>query len=186
MPVRTPEPRLPLEPEEYPLYKPPSRIGCSGLSIVALIAVLSFALLFLSVTPRIVQGIASFNPFASEDATADTTPGAGALETQTALPADTPAPIAEIVTPTPSRVCVRVAGTGNEGTAMRAEPRADARRIVPGTVGEGATLELMGPDVNAGKDQAGADIIWRDVRLLPPDGRRGFMLGKFLQEIPCP
>jgi hypothetical protein len=186
MPVRTPEPRLPLEPEEYPLYRPPSRIGCSGLSIVALLSIFVFAILFWSVTPNIVQGITNLNPFASEDGTTtDTTPGAGALATETAQ-ATAIATVGVITTPTPERHCVRVAGTGGEGTALRAEARTNAARIVPGTVGEGATLEIIGADVTAGKNQDGSDIVWKNVKLLPPDNRAGFMLARFVQDVPCP
>src|SRR4028119_1617814 len=45
MAIRTPEPRLPLEPEEYPLYQPPRRVGCSGITIVTLLALGTFLFL---------------------------------------------------------------------------------------------------------------------------------------------
>src|SRR6059058_4204233 len=113
MPTNTPEPRLPLEPEEYPLYRPPSRIGCSALSLVTLITVAVFSLLFWQVTPRMVQGISaiSLNPLAG-----DATPGAlpqGAMATQTAgASGDTGAALAPTASPTPVPRCVKVAGTG--------------------------------------------------------------------------
>jgi len=185
MRVRTPEPRLPLEPEEYPLYKPPSRVGCSGLSIVALIAVVSFAVLFWSVTPRIVEGITGVSFFNSGDTTdGGTGEGAGAMETQTAAPAEPTPTLVAIATPTPARSCVKVSGTGGEGVALRQEPLTRAKNVV--TVGEGATFELIGPDVEGTeKDREGAAIAWKHVTL-PGDGRSGYVLARFVQEAPCP
>src|SRR5436190_14069697 len=159
MPVTTPEPRLPLEPEEYPLYKPPSRLGCSALSLITLITVLVFAFLFWQVTPRVVKGIGGLNPAnlltndqgtpisAVSDSTESGTPGVadgGALET--------PVPI---VSPTPVRTCVKVTGTGNQGTPLRAEPKSSAASVIKDAkgkslnVGEGAIFEVVGPDVTA-------------------------------------
>jgi hypothetical protein len=190
MPVRTPEPRLPLEPEEYPIYRPPSRVGCSGLSIVTLVTLFVFALLFWRITPPIVRGITDFNPvgFLSGD---QTTPEAGlgedgAMATQTVeasaeIPTATPL---VAVSPTPARQCVRVAGTAGAGAAMRVQPKADGKRVVQ--IGDGATLQVIGQDVISGKDTAGKDIVWMAVQLLPPDGRGGYVLGKFLESVPCP
>src|SRR3954468_12952685 len=76
--MKTPEPRLPLEPEEYPLYRPPRRIGCSGLSIVTLVLVFVFAFLFWRVTPAIVEGVRSFSPqslLSGDQSTPGATPG---------------------------------------------------------------------------------------------------------------
>ena len=189
MSINTPEPRLPLEPEEYPLYKPPSRIGCSGLSIVALIAVAVFAVLFWRIAPPIVQGITSFNPSAllsGDQPTSATTPGTGAMSTQTVeASVFTPVP----ATPTIPRQCVKVAGPNGNGTALLAQPKLDAKKIIPagkGGVQDGATFQVIGRDEVSGKDSAGNDIVWMHVQLLPPDKRSGYMLGKYLQPTSCP
>jgi hypothetical protein len=185
----TPEPRLPLEPEEYPLYRPPSRIGCSALSLVTLITVAVFSLLFWQVTPRIVQGISSFS---LGSLTGDTTPQAaagGALATQTVTETGTlNATAVPARSPTPVRVCVKVTGTGGAGTALKSAARSTASNVIKdgnGKVGEGATFQIIGADVVSGKDSAGQDIVWRQV-MLPGDGRSGYVLGKFVQPAPCP
>src|SRR5438876_1773419 len=105
MTVATPEPRLPLEPEEYPLYKPPSRIGCSALSLITLVTVLVFAFLFWQVTPRMVKGIGGLNPanLLTNDqgtpiAAASDTNASGTPEASDGGALDTPGPI---VSPTP-------------------------------------------------------------------------------------
>jgi len=186
----TPEPRLPLEPEEYPLYRPPSRIGCSALSIVTLLVVAVFSLLFLEVTPRIVKGISSISlGAASGDATPQTV-AEGALATQTAVSSGVITPTLAPPSPTP-RPCVKVTGTGGAGTALRAEPRAGAALVIKDkngigiNVGEGAIFQVAGPDVVSGKDGAGKDIVWMHV-ILPKDGRSGYALGKYLAPTSCP
>src|SRR5213595_3708592 len=118
MPTNTPEPRLPLEPEEYPLYRPPSRVGCSALSRVTLITVAVFSLLFWQVTPQIVKGIStiSLNP-QSSDATPQALPQ-GAMATQTTgAPGDTSPVLVPTASPTPVPHCVKVAGTGGAGAS---------------------------------------------------------------------
>jgi hypothetical protein len=184
----TPEPRLPLEPEEYPLYRPPSRIGCSALSLVTLITVAVFSLLFWRVTPGIVQGITniSLSPL-----TGDTTPQAvsgGALATQTVTNTGTLSSTLAISSPTPVRSCVKVTGTGGAGTALKSAAKSTASNVIKdgnGKVGEGATFQIIGPDVISGQDSAGKDIVWMHV-MLPGDGRSGYALGKFLVPAPCP
>jgi hypothetical protein len=186
MAIRSPEARLPLEPEEYPLYKPPSRVGCSGMSIVALIAIASFIVLFLVVAPPIVRGITSIG--APSDDASNGSGGAisGAMQTQTAMPIEPSPTIGIVATPTPERKCVQVSGTGGDGVALREQPRTNARNVVPGNVGEGATFEIIGPDVPGGKDNEGNDIIWRHVTL-PGDGRSGYVISRFVEtEAPCP
>ncbi len=176
MPVNTPEPRLPLEPEEYPLYKPPSRIGCSGLTFVALVSVLAFAVLFRWVTPQLAKSMTDVpkNLFTkSGDATPETAAGAAAITTQTTL---AQAPPTQVPTPKPTPVIeyVKVANTGGSGVKLRSEPRSGARYST--TVGEGATFKIIGPDVPDPNKSIG---IWRHVEL-PNDGRNGYVLSKFL------
>jgi hypothetical protein len=169
MPLRTPEPRLPLEPEEYPLYRPPSRIGCSAISVIALVTVLTFALLLWRVTPGMSETILSWPRDllgASDETEPDTTPGTGRLPTQTAnVPAEA------LVSPTPAREYVKLANTGGQGVRLRQQPQTNAASIV--TVGEGATFEIIGADTTSGADT------WRHV-MLPCDGRQGYVLSRFL------
>jgi len=190
MAVRTPEPRLPLEPEEYPLYRPPRRFGCSGLSIVTLVAIAVFAVLFWRIAPPIVQGISNFNPtrlLSGDEATPVTTPGAGAMSTQTAVAGAEATNVPD--TPTPVPQCVKVAHTGGSGTPLREQPRTDAKRIIPagkGGVQDGATFQVIGKDEISGKDSNGNDIVWKHVQLLPPDKRSGYIQSKFLETADCP
>src|SRR5687767_4360720 len=123
MGIRSPEARLPLEPEEYPLYKPPSRIGCSGLSIVALIALLSFAVLFRVVAPGIVEGITNIGVPSDGTTDGSGTASGGAMATQTTVAIEPSPTIGIIATPSPERKCVSVSGTGGEGVALREQPR---------------------------------------------------------------
>ena len=192
MPTNTPEPRLPLEPEEYPLYRPPSRIGCSALSLVTLITVAVFSLLFWQITPRMVQGLSAFSLSPSA---ADSTPQAlpqGAMATQTSVASgDNGAGVASTASPTPVPRCVKVTGTGGAGTALRSAPKSSAPSVIKDKngrqlpVGEGAVFQVIGPDVVSGKDTAGKDIVWMHV-ILPGDGRNGYALGKYLEPTTCP
>jgi len=199
MAIRTPEPRLPLEPEEYPLYRPPRRFGCSALSIITLVTLFAFAFLLFRVSPAIVGGITKFDPAALLSGSSDTgTPIAadtvgGAMETQTAVSVapEITATTAPIATPTPSRKCAKIAGTSGQGTPLYAEPKTDprnAKKVIPagrGGVQDGATFEITGADVKLGKDATGADILWTPV-ILPGDGRTGYVLAKYLQPTSCP
>ena len=172
MPINTPQPRLPLEPEEYPLYRPPSRIGCSGITIVTLLLAVVFAFLVWRVTPPMAKAITNI-PRGLFGGTVDDpngTPGVeGGFPTQTslvaAIPVDTPVP------PTPTIEYVKVSGTGGAGVKLRAEPKNTAKYSV--NVGEGATFQIIGADV---QNEAGT---WRHV-LLPGDGRSGYVLSKYL------
>ena len=192
MAIRTPEPRLPLEPEEYPLYRPPRRVGCSGLSIVTLLMLAVFAFIFWRVTPGLVQGISSFDPKAILAGSADTTatPGDGAMETQTALPT-TPIPTSTVVaitTPTAVRQCAKVTGTSGQGTPLYEQALLTSKKVIPagrGGVQDGATFQVIGPEITAGVDKSGKNIVWSHV-ILPGDGRTGYILAKYLQPAPCP
>src|SRR5438309_2006745 len=122
MPIATPEPRLPLEPEEYPIYRPPRRVGCSGLSIITLLTVFLFAFLFLRVTPRIVDSFktgvsAQFNasPFGTLDSSGTPIAGVAVDDQGTPIagspaPTNTPAPTPP-PTATPVPQCVQVANS---------------------------------------------------------------------------
>jgi|SRR5688500_434201 len=175
MPISTPQPRLPLEPEEYPLYRPPSRIGCSGITIVTLLLAVVFAFLIWRVTPPMAKAITNIprGIFGVAAENASGTPGVdGGFPTQTslvaAIPVDTPVPA---VPPTPVIEYVKVSGTGGAGVRLRAEPKNTSKYSV--NVGEGAVFQITGPDV---QNEAGT---WRHV-VLPGDGRSGYVLSKYL------
>lgn len=172
MSVETPRPRLPLEPEEYPLYRPPRRIGCSALTIITLLLVMVFALLLWRVTPPMAKAITSipqsiFSP--NDDGEADGTPVPVGFATQTAIaqPTSPPPP-----PPTPVIEYVQLANTeGKRGFRMRAEPRTNSKEVV--NVGEGAKFMVVGPNVASSEGE------WRHVEL-PGDGRKGYVLAKYL------
>lgn len=177
MRANTPEPRLPLEPEEYPLYRPPRRIGCSALAIVPIILVGVFALLFWRVTPQVAKSIVDIPRTILNlptEVPAETTPGTGALATLTAQPTPAATNTVAPVTPTPTVEYVKVANTGNVGVKLRKEPKSSAASVV--TVGEGATFMIVGPDYPDPDKSIG---VWRNVEL-PGDGRRGWVLSKYL------
>lgn len=158
------------------------------MSIVTLVLLVVFAVLFWRVTPPIIQGIRSFSPTSllNGQPTADATPGSGGLETQTVIAA---VPTNTVVPPTTTPVlpCVKVTGTGGVGTPLRTAASLSADSVIKdGTkkVGEGAVLQVVGPDVTSGVDNAGRSIVWMHVQL-PGDGRSGYMLGKYLQTASC-
>ena len=172
MPTATPEPRLPLEPEEYPLYKPPSRIGCSALAILPLLLIAVFLFLFWRITPGVadrivspVRGLLGVTP----ESTTESTPGTGALATQTteAIATSTVA----LPTSTPVIEYVQVANTGGAGVRLRKEPSNSAETVV--RVGEGAKFKVVGPD------QENSDGKFRHVEL-PNDGRQGWVPAQYL------
>ncbi len=76
------------------------------------------------------------------------------------------------VPPTPVIERVKLSGTGGADVPLRAEPKSTAKYSVK--VGEGATFQVIGPDV---QNDSGT---WRHVQLLPPDGRSGYVLSKYL------
>jgi hypothetical protein len=179
MPTETPQPRLPLEPEEYPLYRPPRRVGCSGLTIVTLVLALAFAFLIWRVTPPMAKAITDIPKglLNINDPTPETTPGTGVFATQTAVAEVVPtAPAAPTALPTPFVEYVQVANAGGQSVPMRNTARQTGNRIVV-SVGEGAKLKIIGPDE---PDPNKAVGVWRHVQLLPPDGRSGYILAKYL------
>lgn len=174
MAANTPQPRLPLEPEEYPLYKPPNRVGCSGLTVVTLLLVAAFAFTWQAAQPvakAIVDVPRSLLPESEREV--DITPGVGAVTTQTAVPVPTVAPTE--VPPTPVIEYVQVANTGGANVAMRAQPQTTAKLVV--SVGAGAKLKIIGTDVLDPNKSIGN---WRPVQLLGNDGRSGYIQGKYL------
>lgn len=197
MAIRTPEPRIPLEPEEYPLYKPPKRVGCSGLTIVALLALASFAFLVWKVTPPMAKAITDFPrslPIIGSGSTPVpdevSTPGIGGFSTQTVLaaatgestpasaatvaPTHTPVPPTPVPTNTPTIQYAKVSGTGGQGVRIMKAADADSARV--GAVGEGVVLKLSGPNT---PDPKTPSLIWSHIQTL--DGKLdGYVSSKYL------
>ncbi|HYP20777.1 MAG TPA: hypothetical protein VEY08_11945 [Chloroflexia bacterium] len=188
MAIRTPEPRLPLEPEEYPLYQPPRRVGCSGITIVTLLAIGAFLFLVWRVTPPMAKAITDFPKtlpivgglFVDDDEV--TAVGTATFPTQTAQalasPAasvvTTPEPPTPAPTNTPVPEYVQVANTGGQGVRLRKEPRQNAEFEV--VAREGTVFQIIGPDTPDPNDPTQA---WRNV-VLPNDGRSGYVLKRYL------
>ncbi|MEO5951223.1 MAG: SH3 domain-containing protein [Chloroflexia bacterium] len=189
MPTNTPEARLPLEPEEYPLYSPPKRIGCSALAILPLLLAAVFVFLFVRITPQLAQGM--INPvrqllniaIPTPEPTATALPsGGGSIATLTvAKPTatSTKIPTAVVVPPTATamaEVYVEVANTGGQGVKLRAEPRSDADRV--DGLAEGTICKIIGPDqINADATNAGGT--WRHVEVIGKS-EQGWVLSKWL------
>ncbi|HEX8599053.1 MAG TPA: SH3 domain-containing protein [Chloroflexia bacterium] len=199
MAIRTPEPRLPLEPEEYPLYQPPRRVGCSGITIVTLLAIGTFLFLVWRVTPPMAKAITDFpksipilGPLL-DDSDDEIEPGAATFPTQTAealaSPVD-PAAAATAVTvvasptvaptSTPVPEYVRIANTGGQGVRLRKEPRQNAEFEV--VLREGEVIQIIGPDT---PDPNDANIVWRNV-LKASDGQQGYIQKRYLEAAPGP
>jgi hypothetical protein len=161
-----------LEPEEYPLYRPPSRIGCSALAILPILLIAAFLFLFWRITPgvadRMVDPVRDLLGVASEP-TPESTPGTGALATRTAEAVSTST--VALPSPTPVIEYVRVANTGGVGVRLRKEPSNSADTVV--RVGEGAVFMVVGPD------QENEEGKFRTVEL-PNDGRRGWVPAQYL------
>jgi hypothetical protein len=171
MPIRTNEPRLPLEPEEYPLYKPPRRFGCSGLTVVTLLTLGVFVILAWKFTPDMAKAITDFpKGILPKDPTAQTTRGAGALSTQTAIAAPTRPPV---VTPTPIVIYVQLGNNSGQSIRLRSKPDSTSSYQVSFKGGE--ILQVISPDET---DRNGNT--WRHVQLLGKDGRNGWVLAKYL------
>ena len=188
--MRTPEPRLPLEPEEYPLYAPPRRIGCSGLSIVTLIMLFVFAFLFWKVTPGIVKSVRSFSPtglLSSDQGTPGATPDISAGAGTVVAGAPSATPTLKPPTPTPVRECVQVV---KASITIRTQPKLSAPSALQDAAGNtvrakpGTQLQLVEANPTPIKDTDGTT--WQHVQLLPPDSRQGYVLESYLSPVPCP
>lgn len=199
MAIRTPEPRLPLEPEEYPLYQPPRRVGCSGITVVTLLAIAAFIFLVWRVTPPMAKAITDFPktlPVVGplfQDESANTDIGAAGFPTQTAeavqavdgsplpaAPTQTAGPPTPVATNTPVPQYVKVANTGGRGVRIRQEPRPDAP--FEQVAAEGEILQITGPDT---PDPNNANQLWRQVSRVS-DGARGYILSTYLVPNPGP
>ncbi|MEO8288918.1 MAG: SH3 domain-containing protein [Chloroflexota bacterium] len=178
----TPEPRLPLEPEEYPLYRPPRRVGCSALAIVPLILIGVFALLIWRVTPNVAESIVSIprqilNISTSTPSTDSSSIGTGGLATQTIPVTPTVAiPPTNTIPPVPPTATAvveyfKVANTGGQGVRLRAEPQQDGARVTG--LGDGVVVKTVGPD------QKAAGVTWKHVATID-DQYTGWINSNFL------
>jgi hypothetical protein len=188
MPIRTTEPRLPLEPEEYPLYRPPRRFGCSGLTIVTLLTIGIFVLLLWKVTPDMAKGLTDpLKKLVSGGTPAiDTTPGSGSFATLTAVAAKpTNPPVVVVPTSTPVILYVQVGNNSGANVSMRKEATLNSNRVL--SLKGGEIVQVISPDE---KDPDNPQTVWRHVQLLCGDGRNGWIQAKYLIEDavppPCP
>jgi hypothetical protein len=171
-----------LEPEEYPLYRPPSRVGCSALAILPLILIGVFAFLFWRITPQVADGIMSFprqilNVPTSTPNIQEEAPGSGKLATQT-IPVKPTVPItptiakvAPTVPPTPVPAYLKVANTGGIGVRLRADPQQNGARVTG--LDDGTVVKMIGPD------QTNPDGTWKHVATVD-DQYQGWINAKYL------
>ncbi|MDQ2806934.1 MAG: hypothetical protein M3Z04_08500 [Chloroflexota bacterium] len=194
MPSPAPAPRLPLEPTGRPLYQPPARIGCSGVSLVCLVALLAFAFGLQVIGPTISERIRTL-PVAGVGVPAPTgTTEADLGSSTTPLPAPqltptltepvavpTTPPVAPPTAPPPATATpapgtaefVAVGNTDGTGVYLRADPRSDGRRLV--AVTEKTVLLIVGPDQTADDGR-----LWRNVRTLRDPAQTGWVLAQYL------
>lgn len=193
MPSPAPAPRLPLEPAGRPLYQPPARIGCSGVSLVCLVALLAFVFGLQVIGPTIsdrirtlpVAGVGEPSPTgtAEADLGSSTTPLPAPELTPTLTEPVAPSPTALVAAPTdpPATATpapgtaefVAVGNTDGTGVYLRADPRADGRRLV--AVTEKTVLLIVGPDQTAADGH-----LWRNVRTLLDPAQTGWVLTQYL------
>ena len=193
MPSPAPAPRLPLEPASRPLYQPPARIGCSGVSLVCLVALLAFVFGLQVIGPTIserirtlpIAGVGAPSPTGTSEADLGssatplpapqltptlTPPAAPPTAPPVAPPTLPPAP----ATPVPgSAEFAAVGNTDGTGVYLRADPRADGRRLV--AVTEKTVLLIVGPDQTAADGR-----LWRNVRTLRDPAQTGWVLAQYL------
>ena len=174
----SPTPRLPLEPEPRPRYRDERRVGCSGLAVASVGALLAFFVFAVAITPRLldqVRGL-SLPQVLGLQARATATPSPPEAAP---APADTPAPVLNTPAPTPvpptatpEPEYVAIGNTAGDNVSLREAPRSDARRLValrPRTV-----LRVIGADVNTdGK-------LWRNVTTAQGDLLTGWVMAQYL------
>ncbi len=186
-----------MEPEEYPLYQPPRRVGCSGITIVTLLAIGTFLFLVWRVTPPMAKAITDFpksipilGPLL-DDSDEEPEAGAATFPTQTAEALASPvitetavvvAAVSPTVVPTNTPVpeYVRVTNTGGQGVRLRKEPRQNAEFDV--VLREGEVIQIIGPDT---PDAADVNIVWRNI-LRASDGQQGYIQRRYLEAAPGP
>jgi hypothetical protein len=195
MPTPAPAPRLPIEPAGRPLYRPPTRLGCSGVTLVSVVALLAFLFCLRVVAPAVTQGIADLpvpRSLIGPALTATATPEAGLPDAATPLPAPEltatltpPAPptatvpaqatlppaTAATAAPAPPEYVV-VANTGGTGVYLRADPRLDAGRLI--AVPEQTLLVIAGPDTTVDSN------VWRNVRTTKDPIQTGWVPAQYL------
>jgi hypothetical protein len=175
-----PAPRLPIEPDPRPIYRPPARLGCSGMALVSLVTLIAFLLFFAVITPQLIDrarsislpevlGLTRPTPTVAADATPDSTPGTP-TDPATRPPTPLPTPVPATATPEPEYVAI--GNSSGDNVSLRAEPHADAAKLIalrPGTV-----LLVAGADVTTdGK-------LWRNVRTTAADALTGWVMAQYL------
>ena len=194
MPTPSPAPRLPLEPAGRPLYHPPARIGCSGVSLVCLVALLAFVFGLQVIGPTISERIRALpvagvgEPSPTSTAETDLSSSATVLPAPqltptlteppalppTAPPVAAPTDIPATATAAPGTAeFAAVSNTDGTGVYLRADPRSDGRRLV--AVAEKTVLLIVGPDQTAEDGR-----LWRNVRTLRDPAQTGWVLAQYL------
>jgi hypothetical protein len=182
-----PAPRLPLQPDARPLYRPPPRLGCSGVTLVMLVALLAFVVLFVIYVPQLLAGLRGFSlprVLGLDRATPTAlvaqvvTPGpdatltAGEPDVTPILPDDPTATPLPPPTATPEPEYVAIGNSAGDNVALRAEPRADGKKLIalpPRTL-----LQVIGADTTTdGK-------LWRNVRTTGDSPLIGWILAQYL------
>jgi hypothetical protein len=203
MPTPAPAPRLPIEPASRPLYRPPTRLGCSGVTLVSVAALLAFLFCLRVVAPVLTQGIADLpvpRSLIGPALTTTPTPEAGLPDAATPLPAPEltatltppapptatiPAPAQATLPPAPAATTapappeyVVVANTGGTGVYLRADPRLDARRLI--AVPEQTLLVIVGSDTTVDSS------VWRNVRTTKDPIQTGWVPAQYLSAATAP
>lgn len=201
MPTPAPAPRLPIEPASRPLYRPPTRLGCSGVTLVSIAALLAFLFCLRVVAPALTQGIADLpvpRSLIGPALTATPTPEPGIPDAATPLPA--PELTATLTPPAPPTATVPpqatlppaagataapaapeyvvVANTGGTGVYLRAEPRLDAARLI--AVPEQTLLVIAGPDTTVDSS------VWRNVRTTKDPIQTGWVPAQYVTAATAP
>lgn len=195
-----PAPRLPLEPDPRPLYRPPPRLGCSGVTLVTLVTAFAFVVLFAIYVPQGIEKVRSlslpqvlglqratptsevaqiFTPV--PDATIPVPPAAtsGPDQSPTEEPPGEPtATEPPPATPTPEPEYVAIGNSAGDNVALRAEPRTDGKKLIslpPRTI-----VQVAGDDVTTdGK-------LWRNVRTTDDSAMTGWVMAQYLVPATAP
>lgn len=178
-----PAPRLPIEPESRPLYRPPARLGCSGVALVSLVTLAAFLLFFAVLVPTLLDRVREISwpqalglaprPTATTAVAAVTPlPASPVASVAPAVPVNTPTPPPPPPTATPEPEYVAIGNTAGDNVALRTDPRADADKLLalrPRTI-----LLVIGSDVTTdGK-------LWRNVRTATGDAATGWVMAQYL------
>jgi len=192
-----PAPRLPLEAADRPLYRPPARVGCSGVALVCVAALLAFVYFLQVVAPAMTERISAIpvprallgvlegtaNPTETVGVDITTTPEPEGSPTLAALappPTSPPLPATPVPTAGPATgpEYVMVGNTDGTGVWLRADPRSDGKRLV--AMPDKTLLVVIGADTTVdGK-------VWRNVQQNKTNPQSGWVLAQYLLPASAP